>query len=151
MKISDAFPSKYFKTGDFIEPRVLVIESVHMEKFPEGSKPAIKFRDEQRLFVLNKTNAGSLIQAFGNETEDWHGMEIEIHTEPTVYNGKDGLGARVRPFPRKKLVQPLSTQKKPSKSPSESNPIPKDTNGGNDPLVPTDSARLRAPKISYDE
>lgn len=152
MKISDAFPSKYFRGQDFTKPRILTIESVYMEKFPNGARPVIRFRGEQRHLVLNQTNTALLEQAFGDETEDWHGLEVEIHAVDTVYDGKECQGARVRPIPREKQVQqPLSNQKKPLKSPSESKPTPKDKNGGNDSLVPTDAAHLRAPRISYDE
>lgn len=120
MKISEALSRKYFKGEDFRAPKVLVIESVQQENFNNRPKPVIRFRGEERRLVLNVTNSLSLSQAFGDETDAWQGRAIEVYSAPTTYQGKDVLGARVRPVLAEKQG-------------------------------PTDSNRLRAPQISYDE
>ncbi len=66
---------------------------------PKGGKPEQKLvimLSGQKV-VLNKTNTGTLIDAFGDETDDWIGQEIEAYFDPDVtFGGKRVGGLRIR-------------------------------------------------------
>ncbi len=70
LNINDAFPGKYFKASDVAEPKTMTITGVGMEQLQDGTqKPAVYFSESQQAFVLNKTNANFMSQAFGAQTE----------------------------------------------------------------------------------
>ena len=59
-------------------------------------KLAIVLDSGQKL-VLNVTNNRTLIDAFGDETDDWIGQVIEVYFDPDVtFGGKRAGGLRIR-------------------------------------------------------
>lgn len=111
MRMSTAFPSKYLRAADLQGRDVTVtIERVEMADIGDGDeKPVIYFRGKEKGLVLNKTNAGSISDALGDETEDWTGAAIIIFPTKTDYQGKrvDAIRVRVpRQVPRAEKAAP---------------------------------------------
>jgi hypothetical protein len=100
MKISETFSSSYFKAIDFPTPRTLVIESVVEVTFDEGPKPAIRFQGERKQLVLNKTNAKTMVHAYGDDTEAWRGHQIQAFAVSTFFQGRPVKGICVQPLTR---------------------------------------------------
>jgi len=71
---------------------VVTIEKNQLEKVGQGdeakSKNVLYFQGLKKSLVLNVTNADVLIDAFGFETQDWPGSEIELYPTTTDYQGK---------------------------------------------------------------
>lgn len=94
MKIGTAFPSKYLKASDLGSKRHKVkISRVELAdvsgdvEVPE-EKPILFFEGKGKGLVLNRTNAGTIEEAYGDETDAWSGKEIEIFATTTDFKGK---------------------------------------------------------------
>lgn len=94
MKIGQAFPSKYLKASDLGTKRHKVkISKVELAdvsgdvEVPE-EKPILFFEGKGKGLVLNRTNAGTIEEAYGDETDAWAGKEIEIFATTTDFKGK---------------------------------------------------------------
>lgn len=97
MNIDEAFPGKYIKASDLQGRDVpVVITAVEFEKVGDGSKPVVYFRNRDRGLVLNKTNARTIAEIYGDETEDWISKEITLWPTRTDYAGKMMPCIRIR-------------------------------------------------------
>jgi len=100
MNALDAFPSNYLQSSEFKgKPTRLTISTVSQEEIGQDRKKklVIYFKNRDQAMVVNKTNAMTLISAFGPETAGWVGKPVEVYTEPTLFQGKRVDGLRVRP------------------------------------------------------
>lgn len=98
MNISQAFPSNYLKAGDLNGRAVKVrISGCELEDLDGEHKPVLRFEGKQKGMVLNRTNAGVLAAALGDETDNWTGSEVEIYPDRTMFQGRmvDCLRVRV--------------------------------------------------------
>ena len=87
----------YFNAGNVTRPMVLTIESVTGEdNFGKGQEFIIKFANELRRLVLNATNTTACLALFGEESDDWHGQQVELYVAATEYNGTPTTGVRLR-------------------------------------------------------
>ena len=103
MNIIDAFPSKYIKASDLQGREVQVtINSVDMATFDNGdeSKPCVYFQGKKKGLILNKTNANTIIDIYGPDTDYWHGKQITIFPTQTVFKGATTDCIRVKTAPR---------------------------------------------------
>jgi len=97
MKMSSAFPSDYFKAVDFEEaPQKLVMSKVVMKDIGEDHKPVLFFQGNEKGLVLNKTNANTIAEAYGDESENWSGKEIVVFASTTDLRGQQVACIRVR-------------------------------------------------------
>lgn len=85
MNIDTAFPSKYMKASDLPEETLVpfVIEEIKMEEVgrEKSIKPIIYFKDQDKGFCCNKTNANSIKKVLGSgDTEDWVGKTIKLYS-----------------------------------------------------------------------
>ena len=76
MKISAAFPSDYLKCADLGEqPRLVTIRTCVQEWLGQGKdkeqKPVLYFEKGPKGLVLNKTNAKTIVKAYGDDTTGW--------------------------------------------------------------------------------
>lgn len=100
MNINAAFSSKYLRAVDIGSktPRVR-IKSVGLEEVGQGADakqlPVVKFENKESGLVLNKTNGAIISDAFGPETDDWTGREVELRVEKVGYKGDLVDGIRV--------------------------------------------------------
>lgn len=99
--ITEMYRSRFFKAADVPKRGLtLVIEDVTEEEVNgdgEGKqkKWALKFKDEDRLLVLNKTNGTILAEAFGPHTDSWIGKAVALRTEKVSFGGRLTDGIRV--------------------------------------------------------
>lgn len=126
MDINNSFPSNYLKAADLQNKTIkATIRTVIEEKMGSDIRPVLYFQGKEKGMVLNKTNAMTIAQAFGPETENWAGGIIEIFPAFVDYQGKQVQGLRVR-MP----VQQVASQQ-PRQAPARQ-PEPADAGGGYD-------------------
>ena len=102
MKISAAFPSKYLKAADLQGKQVTAtISYVTMETIGDEERPILYFNGKEKGLVLNKTNANTIANTFGDDTEDWRGAEIVLFETAVDFQGKSMPAIRCRVPPRK--------------------------------------------------
>jgi len=108
MRIDAAFPSEYLRAADLQERTTkVVIARVSMAEIGGEHKPILYFKDKQKGIVLNKTNANTIAESYGYETEDWEGREVELFPAWVDFQGRQVQAIRVR-IPRKSTARPPS-------------------------------------------
>jgi len=88
--------SKYLKAADLNGKRTrCVIAGVELVEFENDGvktkKPSITFEGKDKAMVCNPTSTSSLNDAFGVDSEDWVGHEVELSTKHYASLGVDGL------------------------------------------------------------
>jgi hypothetical protein len=114
MEISSVFDSGETIKGDDLQGRefTLAIESVKVKKFDDDSrKLLITFQNAKKALVCNKTNAESIADMYGTNTEDWIGREIVLYFDRSVmFAGKRTGGIRIKPPARREPARPAQSQ-----------------------------------------
>ncbi len=103
-RTSDMRESKFLKQGDVGERGALLTVTGCIQKnvAQEGADPEMKwcltFHENDKPMVLNSINIQICEKVFKSDnTDDWHGKQIVVYTDPTVsYGGKVTGGIRVR-------------------------------------------------------
>lgn len=99
MRMSQYFVSPFLKGADFEgeEARVLTIKSVDEEEVGKEreQKVVVHFREEEKGWVLNKTNWRVIEKHYG-DTAEWPGKRIELFGAWVEYAGELQMGIRVR-------------------------------------------------------
>jgi len=130
MKISQAFPSDYMKAETDIGPNgqdlSLVISGVSMADLGGGEmKPVLHFSNHQRGLVLNKTNANTIADIYGDDTDAWLGKTIQVGSQWVEFQGRQVLGLRVRPvFPNSPQAMAQQAQAPVQQQPQQAAPVP---------------------------
>lgn len=101
MNMSEAFPSKYLKAADFPNETRLTMNHVQMEILGQGddqeSKPVLYFKDREKGLVLNKTNNNTIVEQYGDDSDDWRDQPLILFKIMTNDpNGKSVPGIRCR-------------------------------------------------------
>lgn len=105
MKIDQTFTSKWLRAPDIEEmvdedtqTAIVTIDRVEKEVIgqDEQLKPVIYFKGIDAGMVLNKTNAGTIKDLYGNETDDWTGKKLGLFTTEVDFQGKQVMAIRVR-------------------------------------------------------
>lgn len=65
----------------------------------QKDKGIISFREIDRGWVLNRTNAQCLAAMFGNETDNWIGKRVTLYSTPVRVGPKTEPGIRVKGSP----------------------------------------------------
>ena len=83
MRTTTLFPSRYLKAADLdAGPQIFTIRELVTEEIGQGNdrqvKPILYFQDRDKGLVLNVTNTRAIQDAYGAETDDWLGKEIEL-------------------------------------------------------------------------
>lgn len=96
MRVS--LPSNYLKADDLQGRRPEVtIERLALESFEgEGEKYILYFAGKDKGLVLNVTNTRTLIDALGDESDDWIGATVELFTIDVDFQGRLTKGLRLR-------------------------------------------------------
>jgi hypothetical protein len=93
----ELYPGRFLKGGDFARsPRTLTIARVQLEEL-EGEKGKrkrgiVRFQEEPRELVLNKTNGLLLRAMFGRSTEAWVGRRVTFAFDADVKLGGKVVG-----------------------------------------------------------
>lgn len=100
MNINSAYPSNYLKADDLQGRAItLTIDRVEMESVGQGrnkeEKPVVYFKGKEKGLVLNKTNAKTIANLYGGETDEWEGKAITIRPAEVEYQGEMVLSIRV--------------------------------------------------------
>ena len=97
VNINTLYPSTYLKAADLAGKAAKVtIRAVVMEKIGSDIKPVLYFQGKEKGMVLNKTNGMTIAQAYGHDTDDWAGGNIEVFPAYVDFQGKQVEGLRVR-------------------------------------------------------
>jgi len=93
--------SKFIKHADLEgRPHTVTIASCEVEKIGlpgnEDFKPVLSFVGREKRLVLNTTNANSIVESFGHETESWINRQIELYPDRTQFQGRSVDCVRVR-------------------------------------------------------
>lgn len=110
MKISEEFPSKYLKASDLQNRDVKVImANVEREKLGDDMKLVLYFKGKEKGVVLNKTNSNTIVDAYGDDTDEWYDQELILFSVMVDFQGKVGPAIRCR--------VPTARDRKPAKDP----------------------------------
>jgi len=100
-KLGDMFPSKYLAAADCEEEDLVVtISEVKEERLGQGNQAEDKFivyfNEVDKGLVLNKTNAKSIADLHGGDTDDWEGKRVALYATEVEFQGKRSMGIRIR-------------------------------------------------------
>lgn len=94
------FMSTYLRKEEIDGDQELTISSVEVEEVgPEKDpKPVMYFKEiEKGMIIGSKAVLNTLIDAFGDETDEWVGKKITVYVDPNVaFKGKRIGGLRVK-------------------------------------------------------
>lgn len=101
MKMSEMFPSNYLKKEDVATPTRATIRNVIQDEISgDGGKElkaVLNFVGNLKPMILNRGNATTLEEAYGDDSDAWHGKTVEIYVDPSVmFGGKRVGGVRLR-------------------------------------------------------
>lgn len=102
MRLSEAFPSKYLGKDDLDGDVIGTISDVVKESIESDGtmqdKLVIHFHEGHvKPFICNKTNAITIADIYGDDTDAWHGKTVVLYVDPSVMMaGKRVGGVRVR-------------------------------------------------------
>jgi hypothetical protein len=99
--VSDLFPSKYLKASDATPPVTVTITRLSKEKMKnkegvESEKNVIFFSELEKGMVLNITNANTLANLFGSDTDTWIGEHVILGTEIVTAFGESKPALRFK-------------------------------------------------------
>jgi len=106
MKVTEAFEGNYIDALCVMgKDATLTIASVSLpneEKAADGKpidRPIVRFKETDKGFILNKTNAKSIGLSHGNEMDDWCGKKVTLFATTTDAFGKKNVPCvRIRPM-----------------------------------------------------
>ena len=104
MRISDQFPSDYLRAIDVESEMTLVMTNVAMQKLGDDEKPVLYFDGKEKGMVLNKTNAGTISELYGDDTNDWRGEAITLFSAMVSFQGKTVPSIRVKAPSKKRAA-----------------------------------------------
>lgn len=95
--INGMLPGKHIKAADLQGRRVTAVMAlVKQEKVGEDQKPVLYFQGKERGLVLNKTNANTISEVYGPETDHWAGQPIVLFEAMVDFQGKTVQAIRVQ-------------------------------------------------------
>lgn len=134
MHIDEMFPSPFVKASDLDgrEPTVTIArvayERIKNQDGAEEEKPVVWFVGKEKSLILNKTNATSIAELHGPDTDAWTGKQIKLITARVEAFGKQADAIRIAP-PANNLNTPT-----PSMAPNEEQPAVHPQSTGEDQL-----------------
>ena len=86
MKTEEVFPSRFLKAEQLdhdvaVTIKTVVMEDVYDDKAKEEvRKPVCYFNNMAKGVLLNKTNWAALVEAYGDESDQWTGKPVTLTT-----------------------------------------------------------------------
>lgn len=102
MKLAEAYPSTHLAHTDIPdgEDLIVTINDAKLKTVGQGEdaeeKLVLSFSEQEKTLILNKTNATTIANLYGDETDDWSGKKIALFATEVEFKGKQVLGIRVR-------------------------------------------------------
>jgi len=100
MKVGKYVQSRFLKgTDEVFEENDSVnwtVSHAEEETLMGEDKLIIYFEEEERGMVLNKTNTRRLIEAFGDDADEWVGKRVNLYTESVTFNGQTTDAIRLK-------------------------------------------------------
>ena len=138
MDINSAFPgSNYLKSTDLKGQIVsLKIGNITYETIGSDQKLVMYFQGKQKGMVLNKTNAQTIAEAYGSDTDNWIGADINVFSMKVDFQGKlvDGLRVKVPPRRAMQATAPQNGSPRVMANARQAQPAMADDRGGDDPF-----------------
>lgn len=102
--VNDLFPTRFLKSQDIGDSDlVLTIDRVVVEPLGFGdiqeNKPVVYFVEIDKGLVLNKTNAFTIANLYGDDYSSWTGNRISLYTTEVSFQGTTMMGIRIRMRP----------------------------------------------------
>lgn len=131
MHIDQMFPSNTLRASDLANgDATATIANVVVEKIGDDMKPVVYFHNSEKRLVLNKTNASTISDIHGPDTDLWSGKQITLGHAYTDYAGKQVECVRVRP----QIIQQATAAPTPAPVTPQSPPAAAPTTPGTDEL-----------------
>jgi hypothetical protein len=114
MRVSRTYGGNHFKGEELDKPLLLTIDETSSKEFDDGKeKLIVSFREDDHTLVLNMTNAQTIAELYGDETDDWTGEKIVIYRDKTNFAGKRVDCIRVRAPKTKADTKPVRHREEP--------------------------------------
>jgi hypothetical protein len=84
MDANGLLPRPWFSADDTREPvrvRTLPGDPLRFREMNKEERPVLKFINQEKFLILNKTHRDIMIEAYGSETNEWGDKEIELFSE----------------------------------------------------------------------
>jgi hypothetical protein len=99
--VNSMFPSRYLRPADLGNKELtLTIIDVTIEDLGTNdrkeTKLVVHFKETDKLLVLNKTNATTISNLYGDQTSGWIGKRITLYVIEVSFQGTQMNGIRVR-------------------------------------------------------
>jgi hypothetical protein len=88
MNIKDRFAGAFFNADHVRAAKTLTIDDINVEEVGGEEKVVMSFRECEERLVCNKTNAMTIAEEWGDETDDWIGGTIQLSRGATMMKGK---------------------------------------------------------------
>ena len=85
----------------------------------KDKKPVVWFKGAQKPLALNKTNAKTIAQLYGNDTTAWIGKTITIYPTRTQFGNEEVDCIRIKPEMPRGKAQDMPNPAPPPESPAE--------------------------------
>ncbi len=97
---------------------ICTIEEVTVKKFENDGRVQVKlditFAEEEKHLLCNVTNATTIGDVFGSETDAWVGRKIQLYVDPNVmFGGRRTPSIRVRTGKKRSASAPAPAPRKP--------------------------------------
>lgn len=90
MNINQLYGGDYLKADDLQgQPRTVTISGWSTKEFDDGkTKVVLSFEKTTKTLVLNATNANTIAESHGYDTDGWVGKAIELRPERVNFAGR---------------------------------------------------------------
>jgi hypothetical protein len=127
MDMSKYAGGNFLKVADLKEQGPFKAKIIDIEIGEKFGKPNMTL-SEGSILSLNATNVGTLIRAYGSDSDDWLNKEIELYVGETDYKGELVPTILIRPVSaspeNKKAVNKSAMKKKPGSGPDMDDSMP---------------------------
>ena len=107
MRINSVFKRKYLSSQDIGNKQLLLtIADTSMEPFGKESKCVVHFKEISESLPLNSTNAKTIAEFYGPETDDWIGQRIVLYVADVTFKGQPTQGIRIQKPKPESVVGP---------------------------------------------
>ena len=98
MDYKDIYRSKYMKADDLNgRSATYTVSGCIAEDVGDDTKLVFAFSETDRPLVLNTTNATTMAELHGSETDSWEGKKVKLVPATTQYQGKTVKCTRISP------------------------------------------------------